>query len=176
MANKPDLKKKDWVRHNEQIRIPRILVVQDGKNLGEMFTRDALALAREAGLDLVEVAPHSRPPVCQIMDYGKFMYDKSKKEKQKAPQNKEKEIAFRYVIDQHDLETKANQAKDFLSKGMKVKLVVKFKAREKAHKDLGFEIIKKVIDLLQDVSSVELTPRFEGVNVIARLDVKKDKS
>jgi translation initiation factor IF-3 len=163
------------VRHNEQIRIPRILVVQDGKNLGEMFTRDALALARNAGLDLVEVSPYSRPPVCQIMDYGKFMYDKSKKDKQKSPQIKEKEIAFRYVIDQHDLETKANQAKGFLEKGMRVKLVVKFKAREKAHKDLGFDVIRRVIEILKDVSTVEIQPKFEGANVIARLDVKKTK-
>lgn len=174
VVNKPEMKK-NWVRHNEQIRIPRILVVQDGKNLGEMFTRDALALARNAGLDLVEVSPYSRPPVCQIMDYGKFMYDKSKKDKQKSPQIKEKEIAFRYVIDQHDLETKANQAKGFLEKGMRVKLVVKFKAREKAHKDLGFDVIRRVIEILKDVSTVEIQPKFEGANVIARLDVKKTK-
>lgn len=172
-VNKPDIKKKNWVRHNENIRIPRILVIQDGKNLGEMFTRDALAIAREVGLDLVEVSPHSRPPVCQIIDYGKFMYDKSKKDKQKTVQMKEKIIAFRYVIDQHDLETKANQAKNFLIKGSKVKLVVKFKAREKAHKDLGFDIMRKIIEILQEVSTVEVTPRFEGANLIAKLDVKK---
>jgi translation initiation factor IF-3 len=166
--------KKNWVRHNEQIRIPQILVVQDGNNLGVMQTRDALALARSVGLDLVEVAPHSRPPVCQIMDYGKYMFDKSKKEKQKSTQQKEKEICFRYVIDEHDLETKANQAKKFLEKGMKVKLVVKFKAREKAHKDLGFDVLRAVIEKLKDVSSVEIAPKFEGANVMARLDVKKD--
>lgn len=174
MVNKPDAKKKNWVRHNDQIRIPRVLVVKDGANLGEMATRDALALARSEGLDLVEVAAHSRPPVCQIMDYGKFMYDKSKKDKGKSNQPKEKEITFRYVIDQHDLETKANQAKGFLEKGTKVKLTVKFKSREKAHKDLGFDVIRKVIEMLKDVSTVEIAPKFEGVNVIARLDVKKD--
>lgn len=167
-------KARSWVRHNEYIRIPQILVVQDGKNLGVMQTRDALALARSVGLDLVEVAPHSRPPVCQIMDYGKFMFDKSKKEKQKSTQQKEKEISFRYVISDGDLETKANQAKKFFEKGMKVKLVVHFEKREKAHKDLGFEVLNKVIEMLKDVSLVEVAPKFEGQNVIARLNVKKD--
>jgi translation initiation factor IF-3 len=174
MGNKPEAKK-NWVRHNEQIRIPRVLVVQDGKNLGEMATRDALILARSYELDLVEVAPHSRPPVCQIMDYGKFMYDRSKKEKQKTTQNREKEISFRYVIDQNDLETKANQAKGFLEKGHKVKLVVKFKAREKAHKDMGFDVIKKIIEILKECSTVEIQPKYEGANVIAKLDCKKIK-
>ncbi len=170
-----DKAKKNWVRHNEQIRIPQILVIQDGKNLGVMQTKDALALARSVGLDLVEVAPHSRPPVCQILDYGKYMFDKSKKDKQKSTEQKEKEISFRYVTSDGDLETKANQAKKFLEKGMRVKLTVKFKAREKAHKDMGFDILRKVIEMLKDVSSVETPPKFEGQNVIARLNViKKD--
>lgn len=176
VKDKADGKKssKDWVRHNEQIRIPQVLVVQDGKNMGVMQTRDALALARGVGLDLVEVAPHSRPPVCQIMDYGKFMFDRSKKQKQKGNQTKEKEISFRYVIDGHDLETKANQAKKFLEKGMKVKLVVKFKQREKAHKNMGFTVLNKIIEMLKEDASVETAPKFEGENVIARLDVKKE--
>jgi len=166
-------KKKAWVRHNEQIRIPQVVVIQDGNNLGQMATKDALTLAKSLGLDLVEVAPHARPPVCRIMDYGKFMFDKSKKEK-KNTGPKEKEISFRYVIDDHDLATKANQCKGFLEKGSRVKLVVKFKQREKAHKDLGFDILNKVIEMLKEFSSVEQAPRFEGANVIARLDVKKD--
>jgi translation initiation factor IF-3 len=170
---KADQKKKNWVRHNEQIRIPRVLVVQDGKNLGEMSTRDALSLARSVGLDLVEVAPHSRPPVCQIMDYGRHMYDKSKKDKVKQQTQKEKEVSFRYVIDDNDLETKANQIKKFLAKGMKVKCVVKFKQREKAHKDLGFQLLNKLIETLKDFALVEQSPRYEGANVIARLDVVK---
>lgn len=172
--DKADNKKKDWIRHNEQIKIPQVVVIQDGNNLGTMQTRDAITLARSLGLDLVEVSPHSRPPVCRIMDYGKFMYDKSKK-KQKSAALKEKEVSFRYVTDEHDLETKANQAKKFLSKGMKVKLTVKFKDRQKAHKNLGFEVLNKVIELLKEVASVEMEPRYEGGNVVAKLDiVKKD--
>ncbi len=161
------------IRCNEQIRIHQVLVVQDGKNLGVMYTKEALATARASGLDLVEVAPNSRPPVCHIMDYGKYMFDRSKS-KGKASQQKEKEISFRYVTDDHDLETKANQAKKFLEKGMRVKLVVKFKHREKAHKELGFETLSKVIELLKEVSSLEMPPKFEGANVVARLDRKKD--
>lgn len=167
---------KDWVRHNEQIRIPQIIVIHEGKNLGVMQTRDALNMARSLGLDLVEVAPTARPPVCHIRDYGKFMFERSKKKKEseKSAGPKEKEIDFRYVIGDHDLETKANQIKKFLEKGIKVKCVCKFKQREKAHKDQGFVILNRLIELLKDVSSVELAPRFEGGNVICRLDVKKE--
>jgi translation initiation factor IF-3 len=164
---------KDFVRYNDRIRIPQVLVVQDGKNLGVMATRDALAKARSVGLDLVEVAPHARPPVCSIMDYGKYMYDRQKRSKSQSHQSKEKEISFRYVIDQHDLETKANQVRRFLEKGIKVKVVVKFKAREKAHKDQGFVAIQKLLSLLEDVAAVEKAPTLEGNNIIARLDVKK---
>lgn len=161
--------KKTWVRHNEQIRLPQICVIKDGVNLGVMSTRDALAMARSAGLDLVEVAPNIRPPVCRIMDYGKFMFDKSKKDKKQGSGQKEKEICFRYVIDKHDLETKANQAKKFLEKGMRVKLVVKFKQREKAHKELGFEVLAKAIEFLKDSGTVEVEPRHEGGQVIAKI-------
>lgn len=173
--DKPDQKKKkkEWVRRNEQIRIPQILVVQDGKNLGVMQTKDAIALARSVGLDLVEVAPHSRPPVCQIMDYGKYMFDKSKK-KAKAHEQKEKEVSLRYVIGDHDLETKASQIRKFLDKGMRVKCVVFFQKREKAHKDQGFVILNKMIEMLKEDATVEQQPRFEGANVIARLVAKKD--
>lgn len=175
--DKPDNRKpkKDWVRHNEQIRLPQIVVIHEGKNLGTMQTRDALNLARSLNLDLVEVAPTARPPVCHIRDYGKFMFDRSKKkESERSAGPKEKEIDFRYVIGDHDLETKANQIRKFLDKGIKVKCVCKFKAREKAHKDQGFVILNKLIELLKDASTVEMDPRFEGANVICRLDVKKE--
>lgn len=176
--DKPDHRKpkKDWVRHNDQIRIPQIVVIHEGKNLGTMQTRDALNLARSLNLDLVEVAPTARPPVCHIRDYGKFMFDRSKKKKEseRSAGPKEKEIDFRYVIGEHDLETKANQIRKFLDKGIKVKCVCKFKAREKAHKDQGFAILNKLIEMLKDSSTVEMAPRFEGQNVICRLDVKKE--
>jgi translation initiation factor IF-3 len=175
LKKQADKGRKNLVRYNDFIRIPQVLVIQDGNNLGVMATKDAIALARENGLDLVEVAPHSRPPVCQIMEYGKYMFDKSKKEKQKSTQQREKEISFRYVTDAHDIETKVNQAKKFLDKGFKVKLVVRFKKREKVHKELGFETLKQVIDMLRDYAFVEIEPKFEGANVMAKLDIKKAK-
>jgi len=166
----------DFVRYNESIRIPKVMVIHEGDNLGVMQTRDAVRKARSMGLDLVEVAPTARPPVCRIMDYGKFMYDKSKRVKHnKGSALKDKEISFRYVIDDHDLETKANQARKFLEKGHKVKFVVKFKSREKAHKDKGFSALQKVIAWLEDVAVVDKEPGFEGHNVTARLDALKGK-
>jgi len=177
MAFKGDFKgekRKDFVRRNEQIRVPQVLVVEDGRKVGVMATSIALAKAREVGLDLVEVAAQARPPVCQIMDYGKFMFEKQKKEKDKSHNSqKEKDISFRYVIDEHDLQTKANAAKKFLERGDKVRVVVKFKAREKAHKDKGFEALNKLVGMLTEVAELEKPPMFEGSNITARLQAKK---
>lgn len=170
--------KKDWVRCNEQIRIPQVLVIFDGKNLGVMSNRDALNIARQSNLDLVEVSPHTRPPVCHITDYGKYMFERGKKQKEvasKQNQIKEKEVDFRYVIGEADLQTKINQIRKFLEKGMKVKCVCRFKMREKAHKDQGFDILNKVINQLQDVATVESPPKYEGSNIMCKLDVKKEK-
>jgi translation initiation factor IF-3 len=169
--------KKDWVRHNEQIRIPQVLVIHDGKNLGVMSNRDALALARNQNLDLVEVSPTARPPVCHIIDYGKYMFDRQKRQKEstaKQAQNREKEVNFRYVIGDGDLTTKAGHIRNFIAKGFKVKCVCKFKAREKAHKDQGFDLLNRVIEMLKDVSSVEIPPKHEGANIMCKLDVKKE--
>lgn len=172
---KPQGPKKDFVRHNHMIRVPNVRLVKDGENLGVVPTAQAQAEARNAGLDLVEVAPNAKPPVCAIMDYGKYMFERSKKAKDnKSSKTKEKELSFRYVISDHDLETKANQARKFLEKGDKVKLVVKFKKREKAHKDQGWDAIRKMIELLADVATVEKEPAFEGGNITARLEWKKE--
>jgi translation initiation factor IF-3 len=166
--------KKDFTRTNFQIKVPKVRVVKDGQNLGVMPTFEARKLAQEAGLDLVEVAPQAQPPVCQIIDYGKFKYDKSKKDKdKKSSPNKEKEISFRYVIDEHDLLTKANQAKKFLEKGFRVKLMVKFKARENAHRDQGFVAIKKCIELIGDMAVLDKPPTMEGGTVVARMDLNR---
>jgi len=168
--------KKDRVRRNEQIRIPQVLVIHNGKNLGVMSNRNALDLSRYYDLDLVEVSPNSRPPVCHIMDYGKFMYDRQKKQKEstsKQSQIKEKEVDFRYVIGENDLQTKVNQIRGFLEKGFKVRCVCKFRQRENIHKNHGFEVIKKVIDMVQDVGVVEYGPKLDGNRVICKIDVKK---
>lgn len=166
-------KKKYFVRHNEQIRVPQVRLVFNGDNLGIVSTNEALNKARTAGLDLVEVAPHAKPPVCSIIDYGKFMYDKQKKEKlNKAGAKKEKEVCFRYVIDDHDLEVKAKQVRRFLEQGMRVKLRVKFKDREKAHRDQGFSVIDRLIVMVQDIGNLEGLPNFDGKNITAKLDKK----
>jgi translation initiation factor IF-3 len=162
---------RDSVRSNFQIKAPQVRVVRDGHNLGIMEVYEARRIAQDLGLDLVEISPGSKPPVCQVMDYGKFMYEKSKKQKDhKSSQIKEKEICFRYVIDDHDLQTKANQAKKFLEKGFKVKLMVKFKARENAHKDQGFVAMKKCIEMIGDTGTLEKSPSLEGGTIVSRLN------
>lgn len=169
---KPPQKKSNFTRVNEQIRISPVLVVKDGQKLGTMPNFEALRLARDEGLDLVEISPNSRPPVCSIMDYGKFKFDQSKKKKDKGTAQKEKEVSFRYVVGDHDLETKVNQIKGWLEEGERVKITVKFKGRENAHKDEGMVVINKCLDLLKDVASVEKKPAFEGSQIIARLTKK----
>ncbi len=174
MVQNNQIANKNMVRKNEQIRTPRVLLIKEGKNLGTYPTNEAIRMAREEGLDLVEVSSNSNPPVCSIMDYGKFVFDQQRKKKlQKQSQQKEKEINFRYVIDEHDLTIKANQIKKLIEKGYKVKVVVKFKARENAHRDKGFTAIKKCLDLIQDVGVPEKAPTLEGNNIICRVDAKK---
>lgn len=165
---------KSFARYNENIKAYEVLIIHNGENLGVMRTQEALYKARTLDLDLVEVSPHASPPVCQIMDYGKFMYEKTKnKKKQHVVKNKE--VSFRYVIDDNDLSTKANQIRKFIDKGHKVKIVVKFKAREKAHKEKGFVAIGKLIKMLEDVVSVDKSPGFEGHCIIAQLNKKDSK-
>lgn len=164
----------DFVRRNGQIKSYRVFVVQDGKKLGEMSYKEAQFMANDLGLDLVEISPTARPPVCSIMDYGKHQYEKTKKKSEnKSHVMREKEFSLRYVIDQHDLETKMNQAKKFLSKGDRVKLTIKFKSRENAHKDQGWLVINKAVDILKDFGILEKTPMFESNKIIAKLLPKK---
>lgn len=174
MVYNKDNNNKKFVRRNEQIRVPKVLLIKDGQNMGTYPTFEAIKMAREEGMDLVEVSPNANPPVCSIIDYGKFCYEQQKKKKsQKGGQQKEKDISFRYVIDDHDLLTKANQARTFLEKGYRVKLIVKFKARENAHKDQGFVVIKRCLELLHDLVTPEKPPAFEGNQVTCCLEVKK---
>ena len=130
-----------------------------------MFTSDALALARQRGLDLVEVAPNAVPPVVKIMDYGKFKYEQTKKERDSRKSQKSvivKEVRFSPTIDEHDIETKTKMAKRFLEEGNKVKLTVKFKGRELAHTNLGRDLLQQVQILLGDNVLVEAPSKMEG--------------
>ncbi|MFV0446803.1 MAG: translation initiation factor IF-3 [Planctomycetaceae bacterium] len=152
-------------RLNEQIRLTPIRVVdQDGQMLGVIPTADALSRAREAGLDLVEVAPNERPPVCRILDYGKFKYEQKKRtqKNQKSHQTQIKEIRLRPKTGEHDIEFKVKRAREFLAEKDKVKLNVMFRGRENAHHERGREVLAEFITALADVAKVEKPPSMEG--------------
>jgi translation initiation factor IF-3 len=152
-------------RINEQIRLSPIRVVDhEGKMLGVIPTSEAQRLATDAGLDLVEVAPNERPPVCRIMDYGKFKYEQKRKASNSAKQHQVqlKEIRLRPKTGEHDIEFKVKQAREFLTHKDKVKFNVQFKGRENAHHERGREILAGIIEVLQDVSKVEKAPSMEG--------------
>jgi translation initiation factor IF-3 len=161
-------------RVNEQIRIsPVRLIGVNGEQLGVVPTSQAMEMAREAQLDLVEVAPTERPPVCRIMDYGKFRYQQShKKNKGKVHQQKLKEIRVRPKTGEHDVETKLNQARRFLEHKDKVLLNVLFRGRELQHIEEGERIIKHMLDKLADLAKIEKPPVMEGKRMTAMLAPK----
>lgn len=154
------------MRVNREIRIPQVRVIsQSGEQVGLMATRDALKMAEDAGLDLVEIVPNANPPVCKVMDYGKYRYDQTKREKESkkaSHQIKVKELKCKPNIDDHDLETKLRQARDFLAKGYKVKVTCMFRGREMAHTEIGERLVKKIIDELAEDSIVEAEPKLFG--------------
>ncbi len=148
------------------IRIPEIrLIDEKGEQLGVMNTREAQRIAQSRGLDLVEVAPTSRPPVCKIMDYGKFRYEQSKKERQ-ARKNQGgstvKEVKYHVNVEEHDYETKMRHIRDFLAEGHRIKCTLIFRGRENAHKDLGFVVLQRVANDLQDVAKIDQSPNLMG--------------
>jgi translation initiation factor IF-3 len=151
---------------NEQIRIGEIRVIgAEGEQLGVMTPQDALARARESELDLVEVAPTSRPPVCRIMDYSKFKYDQEKKEKEARKRQhviKIKEVRYKATIEEHDYQTKLNHIKDFLSKGNKVKVSLRFRGRELAHQEKGRALMQRIANDTAGAGEAEKPPSKEG--------------
>jgi len=152
-------------RVNDQIRITPIRVVdQDGEMLGIIPTAEALQQAADAGMDLVEVAPNERPPVCRIMDYGKFKYEQTKKRKdaQKTHQVQVKEIRLRPKTGDHDIEFKVKRARNFLDQKDKVKINVIFRGRENAHHNRGREMLEEIIEELGDAAKVEKPPGMES--------------
>jgi translation initiation factor IF-3 len=160
-------------RMNEQIRISPIrLIGPEGEQHGIVPTMQALEMAREAGLDLVEVSATERPPVCKIMDYGKHKYAQSKKAHQKTHQQKLKELRVRPKTGQHDIDTRLNQARQFLEHGDKVQLKVQFRGREMQHIEEGRRIIDGMLEKLQDVCKVERPPQMEGKMMTALLAPK----
>ena len=133
--------------------------------LGVVATRDAQRMAQQQGLDLVEMQPNAEPPVCRIMDYGKFRYDEGMKKKQARKQQQKtlvKEIKFHANVDRHDLEIKMRQMRAFIAEGNKVKLTLAYRGRENAHKDLGVEVMQQVVDEMADVAICEQAPKVQG--------------
>jgi translation initiation factor IF-3 len=154
-------------RRNDRIRATEVRVIgPEGTNLGVMPPAKALELAKKVGLELIEVSPTARPPVCRILDYGKFKYEESKKQKEsKTHTTKLKEVKFRVRIEQHDFVTKLRRAESFLDHGHKVKLTLQFRGRENEHKQLGVERIKMASDELLGVSSPDSPPKLVGRQV-----------
>ena len=156
-----------YLRRNERIRAREVRVIgPDGKNYGVMAPKDAVLIAKEAGLDLIEVSPTAKPPVCRILDWGKFLYEESKKKKDSKPQTtKLKEVKFRVSIDPHDFETKLRRAEEFLYTGNKVKMTLTFRGRENEHRNLGFDRVNNAIEELNHVATPDAEAKLVGRNV-----------
>ncbi len=168
---------KSFIRINEKIRAREVRVIDDnGEQLGIMAPFDALKIARERSLDLVEISPNAVPPVCRIQDYGKYLYEKDKSERAARKKQKViviKEVKFSVTVDEHDYQTKKNQAVRFLGEGDKVKASLRFRGRQMAHRDLGYKIINRLIMDIGQIGVVEFMPRMEGTTLHAILAPSK---
>ncbi|MBY2475586.1 translation initiation factor IF-3 [Clostridioides difficile] len=162
---------------NEQIKDKEIRVLSStGEQLGVMPTKEAQAMATSKNLDLVQISPNANPPVCKIMDYGKFRYEQTRKDKEAKKKQKNivvKEVRLRPGIEQNDLNTKANNAIKFLKKGDKVKVELRFRGRELGHKDIGKEVMLKFLDIIKEFGEPTKAPAFEGNNMVVIIDPKK---
>lgn len=154
----------------------QVRVIDDeGKQLGVIETVDALALASHKGLDLVEIAPNQRPPVCRILDFGKYKYEQKKKEqasRKKQHQGQVKEVRVRPKIAEHDIQVKVRRARRFLEQGDKVQLNCLFRGREMAHKDVARKVLDHVFGLLEDIAKIEVLPHMEGRRMIMLVSKK----
>jgi len=157
-------------RSNNKITSPDVQVItSNGENLGIITINEALSRAKEEGLDLIEIAPNAKPPVCKIMDMGKYKYDQQKKANKAKKKQKKielKEIKLRPVTEVHDYTFKIKNAQKFISKGDKVKFTIKFRGRELQHTNLGNELMEKIKIDMQSIGKVELQPKFEGKQMI----------
>jgi translation initiation factor IF-3 len=172
--------KKDEHRINYEIRVPQVRVIgPDGKQLGVMLTKDAIKLAEEQDLDLVEIAPNASPPACKITNYGKLRYEQAKKEKESKKaqhQIKVKEVKFKPTIDAHDFQFKLKHAREFIEKGNKVKLTCIFRGREIMHPELGQRVIDRMIEALSDIAQVESSSKMGKTFIIVLAPgIKKPK-
>src|ERR1041384_7720971 len=157
------------LRINHRIRVPEIRVILEEEQLGIMPTHEALRLAEEKGLDLVEISPRAFPPVCRIMDYGKYKYEEAKKKQQqskRASKVETKEIKFRPKTEEHDMDFKVKHVRRFLEGGNKVRLAVVFRGREITHPQTGMAVLNRVVERCNDIATVEATPHMEGRRMI----------
>lgn len=168
---------KDEHRINERIRVPQVrLIDENGEQVGVVPTHQALSMARDRGLDLMEISPNAQPPVCKITDYGKFKYEKKKKEQQAKKKQtviKVKEVQLRPQTDDHDLEYKFKNIRNFLIDGDKAKISILFRGREVAYVEQGFKIMRDLADQLKDVAIVEYPAKLEGKKLIMILAPQK---
>ena len=162
---------------NERIRDREVrLVSESGEQLGIMCPKEAMKLAQEADLDLVKIAPKAQPPVCKIIDYGKYRYELARKEKEAKKKQKTmevKEVRLSPNIDTNDLNTKANQARKFISKGDKVKVTLRFRGREMAHVNYSKQILDSFYERLEDIAVVDKNPKMEGRSMVMFLSQKR---
>jgi translation initiation factor IF-3 len=174
--NAPPPQKEDEHRINNRIESREVrLIGADGANVGVVPTRQALIMADEAGLDLVEISPDAKPPVAKILDYGKFRFQEQKKAAEARKKQKVielKEIKLRPMIDDHDFETKMKAARRFFEEGDKVKFTLRFRGREMDHQDLGYKLLLRVKSDMAEMSKVELEPKPEGRQIIMILASK----
>jgi len=156
------------VRVNERIRIPRVRLIDNtGNQVGVVSRDEALNLAKSKSLDLVEIAPHERPPVCKIMDYGKYLYQEKQKQKQKKQKAiKVKELKLGVKIQEHDYLTKLKFAREFLGNGNRLKIRIFFRGREIVHQNMGKQILERIKDDVSDIAKVELSPKMEGRQMV----------
>jgi translation initiation factor IF-3 len=155
------------IRRNHRIKVPQVRVISpEGNQLGVIATERAIALALQFNLDLVEVAPNATPPVCRIMDFGKYVYEEQKKHAHaKSTASRIKELEFSARIAEHDFLTKIRHGEEFLNHGNKVKLRLKFRGREMAHTEIGFAVIKRALDELAGMGHADSTPRLMGKQI-----------
>lgn len=151
------------MRVNERIRVPEVRVIDEkGENLGVLATDKAIAVAKERALDLVEVAPQASPPVCKIVDFGKYYYQQEKRERKQQHRSKLKEIKFTIKIGEHDFQTKLNRVREFLTHGDMVRISIFFRGREIIHASKGHELLKRVEEEVKDIARVEGQPMAKG--------------
>lgn len=166
----PHHQSRDEHRINERIRVPQVrLIDEEGNQVGIVPTFEALRMARDRGLDLMEISPNAQPPVCKICDYGKFKYEKKKKEhqaKKKQTVIKVKEVQLRPQTEEHDLEYKFKNVRQFLEDGDKAKITIMFRGREIAYADQGYKIMRQLIEMVKDIATVEANPKLEGKKLI----------